>query len=386
MKQKILLTINSLRSGGAERVVSQLLAHLQDDFDIHLALYNHTIEYDIPAGIKILDLNQSENDGQVSMLLKLPWLSYKVSRYCKQNDIRYSVAFLNRPCYINALMRSLWGYKGRMVMCERTHQTAMLKTKSALTSAITKFLIKASYNRADLVLANATAMKKDLHENLHVNTAIQVIYNPVDILDLQLKIQEPVNFDFTDKTFYFIAVGNFRKEKNFPVLLDAFALIKEVDCKLLLIGDGIMEKTLRQKVIELRIADRVVFCGRDNNPFKYIYKCDSFVLCSDVEGFPNVLLEALACGKPVISTDCKSGPREMLAPETDPAIQLTDRFSEEEFGILTPVGNAAIMAEAMKKMATDENLRNRLAEKSAKRAADFDISVIRKYFVKAFAG
>ncbi len=70
MKQKLLLTINSLRSGGAERVVSQLLAHLQDDFDIHLALYNHTIEYDIPAGIKILDLNQSENDGQVSMLLK----------------------------------------------------------------------------------------------------------------------------------------------------------------------------------------------------------------------------------------------------------------------------------------------------------------------------
>lgn len=76
----------------------------------------------------------------------------------------------------------------------------------------------------------------------------------------------------------------------------------------------------------------------------------------------------------------------MLAPATDPAIQLMDRFTEEEFGILTPVGNAAIMAEAMQKMATNENLRKRLQEKSKKRASDFDISIIRKYFVKAFAG
>ncbi len=386
MKKKLLLTINSLRSGGAERVVSQLLAHLQDDFDIHLALYNHTIEYDIPEGIKILDLNQHENDGQVSMLLKLPWLSYKVYRYCKKNDISHSVAFLNRPCYINALMRSLWAYKGRVVMCERTHQTAMLNTKSALTRAITKFLITASYNRAHQVLANATAMKKDLQENLHVKTPVEVIYNPIDLNSLQKKMAEQVDIGFSGNTFYFIAVGNFRKEKNFPVLLDAFARLNDLDCKLLLVGNGIMEQLLRQRVNELAIAERVVFLGRDNNPFKYISKSGAFVLCSDVEGFPNVLLEALACGKPVISTDCKSGPREMLAPATDPNMQLQDRFSEEEFGILTPVGNATIMAAAMREMATNESLRKRLIEKSVKRAADFDISVIRNRFVEAFAG
>ena len=386
MKKKLLLTINSLRSGGAERVVSQLLAHMQDDFDIHLALYNHTIEYDIPSGIKILDLNQDENDGQVSMLLKLPWLSYKVYRYCIKNDINYSVAFLNRPCYINALMRSVWGYTGRVVMCERTHQTAMLNTKSALTRIITKFLITSSYNRAHLVLANATAMKKDLQENLHVKTPVEVIYNPIDLCNLQKKMVEPVDIDFSGATFYFIAVGNFRKEKNFPVLLEAFARLNDLDCKLLLVGNGIMEQMLRQRVHELAIAERVVFIGRDNNPFKYISRAGSFVLCSDVEGFPNVLLEALACGKPVISTDCKSGPREMLAPATDSNVQLQDRFSEEEFGILTPVGNESILADAMREMATNESLRKRLTEKSMKRAADFDISVIRNRFVKAFAG
>jgi N-acetylgalactosamine-N,N'-diacetylbacillosaminyl-diphospho-undecaprenol 4-alpha-N-acetylgalactosaminyltransferase len=386
MKPKLLIFINSLRSGGAERVVSQLLSHIQDDFDIHLALYSHIIEYDIPAGIKIFDLKQSENDGQLSMLLKLPFLSYKVNSYCKKNGITHSVAFLNRPCYINALMRSLWGYKGRVVMCERTHQTAMLKTKSTLTRAITKFLIRVSYNRADLVLANAQAIKDDLRENIHVNTPIEVIYNPIDISELQHKMQEPLNIPLSKDVFYFIAVGNFRKEKNFPLLLDAFALLKHMNCKLLLVGDGPLGSHLKKQSIDLGIAGQVIFCGRDNNPFKYIHQCNAFILCSDAEGFPNVLLEALACGKPVISTDCRSGPREMLAPSTDPDVELTDHFSEEAFGILTPVGNAPILANAMKKMITDVELRNRLQDKAAIRANDFDVSIIRKYFVEAFAG
>jgi N-acetylgalactosamine-N,N'-diacetylbacillosaminyl-diphospho-undecaprenol 4-alpha-N-acetylgalactosaminyltransferase len=273
-----------------------------------------------------------------------------------------------------------------MVMCERTHQTTMLKTRTALTRAITQFLITASYNRADLVLANSNAMKDDLRDNLNVKTPIEVIYNPVDIQELQTKMQYPVNISFSKNTFYFIAVGNFRKEKNFPLVLNAFALIKELDCKLLLVGDGPLKDAFKQKTLELGIGEQVLFCGRDNNPFKYIHKCDSFILCSDVEGFPNVLLEAIACGMPVISTDCRSGPREMLAPSTDPNIQLTDHFSEEEFGILTPVGNVTVMAEAMKKMISDEALRNRLKEKASRRAADFDISIIRKYFQRAFAG
>ena len=218
-------------------MVSQLLIHLQDDFDIHLALYSHIIEYDIPRGIKILDLKQSENDGQMALLLKLPWLSYKVSRYCKKHGITHSVAFLNRPCYINALMRSSWGFKGRVVMCERTHQTTMLKTRSALTRAITKFLITASYNRADLVLANSNAMKADLRDNLDVRTQIEVIYNPVDIQELQSKMMQPVDISFSKDIFYFAVVGNFRKEKNFPLVLDAFAQVKDLNCKLLLVGD-----------------------------------------------------------------------------------------------------------------------------------------------------
>ena len=386
MKQKLLLTINSLRSGGAERIVSQLLNHLQNDFDIHLALYNKVIEYDIPAGVQIIDLKQSENENNLLTLLKLPLLSYRLAKYCKQHDIRFSVAFLNRPCYINALMRTCWGYKGRIVMCERTHQSTMLQTMSWLSRVITKFLVKYAYSHTDLVLANSQAMKTDLQQNLKVTAPIKVIYNPIDIKELEIKMKEPVAIEFSPGTFYFVSVGNFRKEKNYPLLLEAFAGIKDSDCKLALVGGGYLEKELRQKVNALGIESRVIFCGRDNNPFKYMHQCDCFVMCSDVEGFPNVLLEAIACGKPVISTDCKSGPRELLAPDTDIFYQLTDHYSEEKYGLLTPVGNVAIMTQAMTIMMKDEELRERLEKIAAARGAQYDVNFIKQDFVKAFLG
>lgn len=386
MKPALLICINSLRSGGAERVVSQLLEHLQHDFDIHLALYSHVIEYSIPENIKIVDLDQSENDSQVMMLLKLPYLSYKLSRYCRRHKIMHSVAFLNRPCYINALMRSWWGYKGRVVMCERTHQTTMLNTKSSLTRMITRLLIRVSYNRADLVLANAKAIKDDLRENLHIHSPIEVIYNPVDIPDLQGKMREPLPYHFEEDIFYFIAVGNFRKEKNFPLVVDAFAQLAGMPCKLLLVGDGPDKTILTEKASGYGISKQVVFLGRDNNPFKYMFHAHAFVLCSDVEGFPNVLLEALACGMPVISTDCRSGPREMIAPGTNPDIQVQEGFEETSFGILCPVSDASAMAAAMKKLMSDAGMRERLSSKAAGRAGDFDIRTIKHSFVKAFAG
>src|SRR5205085_9928124 len=117
-KQPVLIFINSLQYGGAERVVTHLLHHLKNDFELHLALYTHAIDYPIPPEIKIFDLRQSLKANPIIGFIKIPFLSYRLYRYCKKNKISASVSFLNRPCYVNAMMRSLWGYKGRMIMCE----------------------------------------------------------------------------------------------------------------------------------------------------------------------------------------------------------------------------------------------------------------------------
>lgn len=387
MRPKLLIFINTLNFGGAERVVSQLLNNLNAEFEIHLALYYHQIKYDIPKEIKILDLKQNPAEGNIAILLKLPFIAHRLAAYCKEHEIQTSVAFLNRPCYINAFMKSLWGYKGKLIMCERSHQSSILKFiggGSSIYQKITKKLISFSYNRADLVLTNSKISRLDLIENFDVKTNIEVIYNPIDNLNIErLAIEELPPF-FEKDIFYFVTTGNFRIEKNFALLVSAFAKIKYLPVKLLLVGGGALEQSLRSQVKELGIEDKVVFTGFQENPFKYINGSGCFVLSSHTEGFPNVLIEALACGKAVISTDCKSGPRELLAPATNPGNQLSGKFELADFGILTPVNDVEILAAAMIKMYEDVQLRNQYESKAKARALQFDVDKIKKEFLKAF--
>ncbi len=383
-RPKLLIFINTLQSGGAERVVSLLLGHLKDDFEIHLALYCNIIAYAIPPEIKILDLQQPLIQPRLIRLFKIPFLSYKVYRYCKKNNIKISVAFLYRPCYINALMKSLWGYKGKVIMCERTHQTTMLQNKSWLYRVFSKSMVMFSYKRADLVLANSYAMQTDLIENFKIKTPVRVIYNPIDLNFIRTHKDEVPDFVFDKNIFHFVNVGGFRVEKNHILLLQAFFILKNLPCKLLIVGGGILEEELKQKVSDLGMKDKVIFCGFETNPFKYVSRSDCFVLSSDVEGFPNVLIEALACGKSVISTDCSSGPRELLAPATDLHHRAINNYEVGEYGILTPVNDITALAAAMKKMYEDAALRKQFEAKAAGRAQQFDVDEIKQYFHVAF--
>jgi N-acetylgalactosamine-N,N'-diacetylbacillosaminyl-diphospho-undecaprenol 4-alpha-N-acetylgalactosaminyltransferase len=385
VKPKILIFINSLRSGGAERVVSHLLQHLKNDFEIHLALYNRSIDYAIPDEVKIFDLQQSLKENEFVVFLKIPLLSYRLYRYCREHNIPTSIAFLNRPCYINALMRSLWGFKGNIVMCERTHQTTMLQHNSRLYRTISRNLVKFSYKRADLVLSNSYASKADLIENFRIKTPIRVIHNPIDLEFIHRQAAEPVQGVFEEGIFHFIYVGGFRKEKNVPLLLQAFYIIKHLPVKLVIVGGGALQNMLLHLVMELGIGDKVIFCGFDANPYKYIKRADCFVLSSHVEGFPNVILEALACGKPVISTDCKSGPREILAPGTDLNHEAFSSYEIVEYGLLTPVNDVANLAAAMNKVYEDDTLRTRFQQKAVSRAKQFDVAEIKRYFHVAFS-
>ncbi len=386
IKPKLLIFINTLQSGGAERVVSLLLQHLKDDFEIHLGLYSNIIDYSIPPEIKILNLQQPLVQDKAIRFLKLPFISWKVYRYCKKNNINISVAFLYRPCYINALMKSIWGYKGKVIMCERTHQTTMQQSQSRIYRMFSKFMVRFSYKRADLVLANSYAMQTDLIENFKIKTPVRVIYNPIDLNFIKTHKDEEPAFTFDKNIFYFVNVGGFRTEKNHLLLLQAFFILKNLPCKLVIVGGGVMEEILKQKVADLGLNNKVSFCGFDNNPFKYVSRSDCFVLSSDVEGFPNVLIEALACGKSVISTDCHSGPRELLAPATDLHHRAINNYEIGEYGILTPVNDVAALATAMKKIYEDANLRKQFETKAAARAQQFDVDEIKQYFHVAFSG
>lgn len=374
MKEKVLIFINSLQFGGAERVVSAILWNLRHEWDIHLALYSNEVEFEIPPEVTVFHLHQPIQDGFAKVFLKMPLMAYKLNRYCREHDIHTSVAFLNRPCYINALMRSLYGFKGRIIMSERTHQSTMLAGTGWMYRNISRRMVKFAYKRADHVIANAHAVKADLQQQFGVRAPITVIHNPVDVQAILKASGEPLKMEWEKDVFYFIAVGGFRREKNYPLLLEAFSMLKDLPVKLVIVGGGALESQVKECIQRYGLQERVVLTGIASNPYQYIARADCMVLSSYVEGFPNVLLEGLACGKPVVSTDCKSGPREILAPQTDPQYQVKDGIECAEYGILTDPRDAAQLVAGMRKMYEDEALRTRYARLATDRARSFDVA------------
>ncbi|MCC5966654.1 MAG: glycosyltransferase [Natronohydrobacter sp.] len=151
----------------------------------------------------------------------------------------------------------------------------------------------------------------------------------------------------------FVTVGSMKAQKNHPLLLRAFARLDRPDARLMFVGDGAGRNALLALARELGVADRVILAGFHSDPTPFYQTADVFVLCSDYEGFGNVIVEALAQGLPVVSTDCPSGPAEIL--------------ENGRFGRLVPVGDAPALAQAM------EAALNAPADREAliRRAADF---------------
>lgn len=376
MKKNVAIIINSLKAGGAERVVSILLNELGNECNMHLILLCNEKEYAVPSSTTCFSLNEPLIEPEYKRLLRIPDQAKKINRYCSDNKIDVVLSFLNRPCYIAAMMRRKYDFPGKIIMCERTFQSYMLERRSALYRIFTKRLLQWAYAKADLILANSVAIKEDLLQLFNLKKTITVIYNPIVLNEVTEKASKPVDYCFDANCFYFVTVGGLRPEKNQSLLIDAFSMLKELPCKLIMVGTGPMESVLKDKVKVLELQNNVVFTGLDNNPFRYVNKCQCFVLSSDVEGFPNVLLEALACSRSIISTDCNSGPRELLAPETAAFKRVQSGYETVSHGILTPVKNTAALADAMIRMYKDNTLRNELENTALNRARQFDVSVI----------
>lgn len=368
MKKKLSILIYSLANGGAERVVSILLNTLKEKYEITLFLMNDTVFYDIPQDIKIVYLEKSNpKESGIKKLLKLPFLAWKLKKYNKNN---ISISFMNRANYINILAK-IFGMKSRVIISERAMPS--FQHANGIQGKINRFLIKNLYSKADLIIANSRGNTCDLIENFNCKR-VETINNPIDLEKIKELSSQKV--EFRDDSFTFITIGRLDKGKNHKLMIDA---MHNIDAKLYIIGDGELKDELENHIKSLNLENKVMLLGKQINPYKFLKQADCFLFSSNYEGFPNVILEALACNLPIISTDCKSGPREILSPNSDINLKL-DKMEFSKYGILVPLNNKKNLNEAMNVVINNEKLRNNYRKKALDKVSDFRIeNIIGKY-------
>ncbi len=372
MKKNLSIFLYSLGSGGAERVASILVNKLHKKYKITLVLMNDTIFYKVPEEVEFIYLEKSlPFESGIKKLLKLPLLGLKYKKILKEKEIDISLSLMTRPNYIN-IFAKIFGSGIRTILSERS-MFSLYYSGNSLQSLINKKLVRL-YNLADLVIPNSKENSLDLIENFKIRTKIKTIYNLIDIKTIKENSQEEIEIE--KRRFTFVTIGRLDEGKNHKLLIEALKL-SGLDAELWIIGEGELKNNLQLIIDNLKLNDKVKLLGRQRNPYKFITKADCFVFSSNHEGFPNVLLEALSCGLPIISTDCSAGPREILAPKSD-FRKKTDEIELAEYGILTRLNDIKAMKKAMQIIYSDEDLRDDYKKKAIIRAKDFDIDTILK--------
>jgi len=367
---KLIILINSLESGGAERVVSNLLNTWAKKYDCYLIMIHNYQFYEIDNKIKIISLDEPKDLSGIKKFLRLPILAYKLSKLIKEYKFDKVISFLTRANYINVLSNIF--IKHKIIINERAMPS--LQYQYGLNGTINRFLIKYLYHKADLCLSNSHGNMMDLKNNFNV-TNLAYNHNTFNLDMIEKKKKKEIEIE--KKRFTFVTVGRLDKGKNHKLIIDA---IKDIDADLWIIGDGELKEEFQSYIKQHNLNHKVYLFGKKENPFAYISKAECFVFASNHEGFPNVLVEALACELPIISTDCQSGPREILAPNSDISFQLENNIELAEYGILTPIKNVDKLQEVMNLMINDESLRKNYQEKAKHRAKDFRIKKIIKQY------
>lgn len=373
VRKKIVFITPSLYGGGAERVLVLLLRHLdRSRFQPVGVLFEPENDYkeDIPDDVSIVSLNSRGMLDSARLILSL-------SQFLKKEapDIICTSIYRVKPLsLVTALAIKLSRVKARVFLTEHGNLSWCMET--AKLASLRGFLIrnKFLYPEKDNVVCVSKGLRDDLVKNWGVSAArTKVIYNPVEIDRIQTLAKEEVeHLWFKEKLPVIIACGRLDPQKNYHLLLRVFAAASKKinDLRLVILGEGLLKQELIEYAEALGISDKVAFIGFQKNPFKYIARAKALVLSSVMEGFPMVLIEAMACGTPVISTRCESGPEELITDCID--------------GLLTPVGDEKALADAVIRLLNDEPFRKRLAEAGKMRVEEFRVEKITAEYEKAF--
>ena len=371
-KIKILFLTPSIGSGGAERQLVRLSNYLNKDiFDVAIAALRVGGGYEdfLENNVKIDYLNSgSIKSSLLSHLLgriKLPRLILG-----HEPDVIHSnQSFLNIIC-IKAC-ESI-NYKGRVVLGIQNNLIAELEDIPYPIRNKWKGAVLNSFKSADKIVALSQGVASDLFRHSPtLEKGTTVIYNACVDDNLRNLMQEPISGMKKPDVPVIIACGRLVHQKDYPTLFKAVNIVKQqMPIEVWILGEGPLRKKLESYAECLGIHDSVRFLGFQKNPFKFFAISDVFVLSSIHEGFGNVIVEAMACDLPVISTDCPFGPNEIIKHEWN--------------GILTRPGDHEGMAEWILKLLTDQTLKLTLVENAKHELSRFDAKTVAEQYEEVF--
>jgi glycosyltransferase involved in cell wall biosynthesis len=366
-KPTISILAITLGSGGAEKVISLFLPRLMDNYNVYLVLFNDDFHFEIPNGLHVEILIKKKNLSTFQKIFLFPIIFFQYFKFIKKNKIDVSISFLIRPNFINGLLKVFLRKKIKVIMSERNYPSIGYKS-SKPRYYLYKLLIPTLYSKADYIFSNSEWINKDLKENFNVSGEFKVIYNPI-ILP-KIKERKLPN----DDILKFINVGRVIQVKNQELIIDSISDVSG-SYKMLFLGDGNLKGQLIDKTKKMNISGQIEFAGKVKNVNDYLFDSDCFILSSNSEGFPNAIVEAMATGLPVISTNCLSGPLEILNNNEEVKIKMGD-FVIAKYGILINVGDRIALSKAINYVINNKSFIEEYGKKSLERAQAYSIEVI----------
>lgn len=289
---------------------------------------------EVSDAVRLVDLRASRPSRAIPALV----------RYLRQNRPKAVMSALTHTNIALAIAHRLAKVSSRCVLSERADlRVCLLEERTYFDRIITRLLGRLVYPWADAIVAVSQGVAESVVETFGLRSDhVHVIYNPIDADDIRrLSQQDEGKFPWPEGVPVVVSVGRLVPQKDYSCLINAFARLNdEFPCYLAILGDGEERDRLERLIGILGLSSRIWLPGFKPNPYPWMAKASLLVLSSRWEGLPGVLLEGLALGLPIVSTDCPSGPAEVL--------------EHGRFGTLVPPGDPEKLALAMAKVLASE--------------------------------
>ena len=359
-KKSILVLVSQLCNGGAERVAANLSDELSKKYRVILVTYTLPTENDYNCGVKRIVIDEKK-----ARFFKYNYVVRKLKKIKKKYNITHSISFCSKANYLNVMSK----VNDKTIVSIRSY----LKYSEVDQQYYRLNKVAGKYSDEEVVVSSQL-IDEQVQEYNSFKDKIKVVHNFVDKEKINKYLSEKNDIKLSKNTI--INVGRLSNQKGQKYLIKAFSkVIKKVpDAELIILGKGELEEELEFEIKKLHLEKNIKLLGYKTNPYIYMKQASCFVLSSFFEGMPNVVLEAMYLGLPIISTDCISGVREILAPKTDINCR-NKNMTKEEYGILVPImkeDNAVdYLVDAIVEMLQDDKLNNYYRKQSRKRVKDF---------------